>query len=129
MIARQLNSILFVIGLILFASCKPSALLIRERKIDAILSAYNSSSNPGASVLVYQNNKIITGDLAKINAPTKEIEDILKLGYLQKFLDTSNTLTLDILLKNIDNVNLNDCKLLGGYTNDFTLFSASISPK
>ena len=59
MIARQLNSILFVIGLILFASCKPSALLIRERKIDAILSAYNSSSNPGASVLVYQNDKII----------------------------------------------------------------------
>jgi len=40
-------------------ACKPSALLIKERKIDAILSEYNSDSKPGASVLVYQNDKIV----------------------------------------------------------------------
>ena len=44
---------------ILFSACKPSALLIKERKIDAIFSAYNSDSKPGASVLVYQNDKIV----------------------------------------------------------------------
>jgi CubicO group peptidase (beta-lactamase class C family) len=43
----------------LFASCKPSALLMKEKKIDAILAAYNSNKNPGASVLVYQKNKIL----------------------------------------------------------------------
>ena len=33
--------------------------LLKERKIDAILSEYNSDSKPGASVLVYQNDKIV----------------------------------------------------------------------
>ena len=46
-------------GVLLLGACKPSALLIKERKIDAILSEYNSDSKPGASVLVYQNGKII----------------------------------------------------------------------
>jgi CubicO group peptidase (beta-lactamase class C family) len=40
-------------------ACKPSALLIKEQKIDAILSEYNSDSKPGASVLVLKNNKIV----------------------------------------------------------------------
>ena len=54
---KLLNSLLVGTVAILFASCKPSALLIKERKIDAILSAYNSNNNPGASVLVYQDDK------------------------------------------------------------------------
>ena len=49
----------FALGVLLLGACKPSALLIKERKIDAILSEYNSDSKPGASVLVYQNDKIV----------------------------------------------------------------------
>jgi len=56
---KLVNSILVYIAAIFFASCKPSALLIKERKVDAILAAYNSNKNPGASVLVYQNDKIL----------------------------------------------------------------------
>ena len=56
---KLLNSLLVITAAILFASCKPSALLIKERKIDAILAAYKSNNNPGASVLVYQNDKIL----------------------------------------------------------------------
>ena len=56
---KLLNSLLVGTVAILFASCKPSALLIKERKIDAILSAYKSNNNPGASVLVYQDDKIL----------------------------------------------------------------------
>jgi len=59
MSVKLLNSLLVVTAAILFASCKPSALLIKERKIDAILSTYNSNNNPGASVLVYQNDKVL----------------------------------------------------------------------
>ncbi|MCF8406529.1 MAG: hypothetical protein K9G06_01520, partial [Chitinophagaceae bacterium] len=51
--------IVFTLGVLLLGACKPSALLIKERKIDAILSEYNSDSKPGASVLVYQNDKIV----------------------------------------------------------------------
>ncbi|MCX6204172.1 MAG: serine hydrolase [Bacteroidetes bacterium] len=50
---------IYTVGVLLFSACKPSALLIKERKIDAIFSAYNSDSKPGASVLVYQNDKIV----------------------------------------------------------------------
>ena len=56
---KLINSLLIYTAAILFASCKPSALLIKERKIDAILAAYSSNKNPGASVLVYQNDKIL----------------------------------------------------------------------
>ena len=44
--------LVFTLGVLLLGACKPSALLIKERKIDAILSEYNSDSKPGASVLV-----------------------------------------------------------------------------
>ena len=40
-------------------ACKSSALLIKEKKIDTIVAEYNSDSKPGASVLVYQNDKIV----------------------------------------------------------------------
>ena len=56
---KLINSLLIYTAAILFVSCKPSALLIKERKIDAILAAYSSNKNPGASVLVYQNDKIV----------------------------------------------------------------------
>lgn len=50
---------IYCLVLLSVGACKPSALLIKERKIDAILSEYNSDSKPGASVLVYQNDKIV----------------------------------------------------------------------
>lgn len=59
MSVKLINQLLIYIVAIGFASCKPSALLIKERKVDAILAAYNSNNNPGASVLVYQNDKIL----------------------------------------------------------------------
>ena len=55
---KLIYSTLIYVAAMLFASCKPSALLMKEKKIDAILAAYNSNKNPGASVLVYQKNKI-----------------------------------------------------------------------
>lgn len=57
--SKLINGLLIYIAAIGFASCKPSALLIKERKVDAILAAYNSTNNPGASVLVFQNDKIV----------------------------------------------------------------------
>jgi len=57
--SKLINGLLIYLVAIGFASCKPSALLIKERKVDAILAAYNSNKNPGASVLVYQNDKIL----------------------------------------------------------------------
>ena len=59
MSSKLINGILIYLVAIGFASCKPSALLIKERKVDAILAAYNSNNEPGASVLVYQNDKIV----------------------------------------------------------------------
>ena len=56
---KLINSILIYMAALLFASCKPSSLLMKEKKVDAILAAYNSNKNPGASVLVYKNDKIL----------------------------------------------------------------------
>lgn len=51
--------VFFTFSIVLLGACKSSALLLKEKKIDTILSAYNDDSKPGASVLVYQNDKIV----------------------------------------------------------------------
>ena len=58
---NKLRSSLFIYGVILisFASCKSSGMLMKEKSIDDILSAYQSSDKPGASVLVYKDDKIV----------------------------------------------------------------------
>ena len=58
---NKLRSSLFIYGVILisFSSCKSSGMLMKEKSIDDILSAYQSSDNPGASVLVFKDDKII----------------------------------------------------------------------
>jgi len=58
---NKLRSSLFIYGVIFisFASCKSSGMLMKEKSIDDILSAYQSSDNPGASVLVFKDDKII----------------------------------------------------------------------
>ena len=58
---NKLRSSLFIYGVILisFASCKSSGMLMKEKSIDDILSAYQSSDNPGASVLVFKDDKIV----------------------------------------------------------------------
>lgn len=57
----KLRSSLFIYFFILmsFASCKSSALLMKEKGVDDILLAYQSTNQPGASVLVYKDNKIV----------------------------------------------------------------------
>ena len=58
---NKIKSSLFIYGLILISlvSCKSSGLLMKEKNIDAILSAYQSSDKPGASVLVFKDEKIV----------------------------------------------------------------------
>jgi CubicO group peptidase (beta-lactamase class C family) len=58
---NKLRSSLFIYGVILisFSSCKSSGMLMKEKSIDDILSAYQSSDNPGASVLVFKDDKIV----------------------------------------------------------------------
>ena len=51
--------VVVTLGVLLLGACKSSALLIKEKKIDAIVAQYNDDTKPGASVLVYQNDKIV----------------------------------------------------------------------
>jgi hypothetical protein len=52
---------LFIYGIIMiaFASCKSPAMLAREKSIDDIVAKYASSNQPGASVLVFKDDKIV----------------------------------------------------------------------
>ena len=58
---NKLRSSLFIYGMILisFASCKSSGMLMKEKSIDDILATYQSTDHPGASVLVFKNDKIV----------------------------------------------------------------------
>ncbi|MGI9137408.1 MAG: serine hydrolase domain-containing protein [Sediminibacterium sp.] len=58
---NKLRSSLFIYGMILisFASCKSSGMLMKEKSIDDILVAYQSTDKPGASVLVLKDDKIV----------------------------------------------------------------------
>ena len=58
---NKLRSSLFIYGMILisFASCKSSGMLMKEKSIDDILAAYQSTNKPGASVLVFKDDKIV----------------------------------------------------------------------
>jgi CubicO group peptidase (beta-lactamase class C family) len=58
---NKLKSSLFIYGVIFISlvSCKSSGMLMKEKSIDTILSAYHSSDKPGASVLVFKNDKIV----------------------------------------------------------------------
>jgi len=58
---NKLKSSLFIYGVVMisFASCKSSGMLMKEKSIDDILSAYQSDDKPGASVLVFKNDKIV----------------------------------------------------------------------
>ena len=58
---NKLKSSLFIYGVVIisFASCKSSGMLMKEKSIDDILSAYQSDDKPGASVLVFKDDKIV----------------------------------------------------------------------
>ena len=58
---NKLRSSLFIYGVIFisFASCKSSGMSMKQKSIDDIMSAYQSSDKPGASVLVFKDDKII----------------------------------------------------------------------
>jgi len=58
---NKLSFSLFVYVFILWSlsACKSSGMLMKEKSIDNILSAYASSDKPGASVLVFKDDKII----------------------------------------------------------------------
>ena len=57
---NRFRYILFVYAsTLLFASCKSSAVIMREKSIDDIVASYNAVDKPGASVLVFQNDKIV----------------------------------------------------------------------
>ena len=58
---NKLRSSLFIYGVIFisFTSCKSSGMLMKQKSIDDIMSAYQSSDKPGASVLVFKDDKII----------------------------------------------------------------------
>ena len=58
---NKLKSSLFIYGVVVisFASCKSSGMLMKEKSIDDIMSAYQSSDKPGASVLVFKDDKIV----------------------------------------------------------------------
>ena len=58
---NKLKSSLFIYGVVIisFASCKSSGMLMKEKSIDDILSAYQSADQPGASVLVFKDDKIV----------------------------------------------------------------------
>jgi CubicO group peptidase (beta-lactamase class C family) len=58
---NKLKSSLFIYGVVIisFASCKSSGMLMKEKSIDDILSAYQSDEKPGASVLVFKDDKIV----------------------------------------------------------------------
>ena len=58
---NKLRSSLFIYGVIFisFASCKSSGMLMKQKSIDDIMSAYQSSDKPGASVLVFKDDKIV----------------------------------------------------------------------
>ena len=58
---NKLRSSLFIYGVIFisFASCKSSRMSMKQKSIDDIMSAYQSSDKPGASVLVFKDDKII----------------------------------------------------------------------
>jgi len=58
---NKLRSSLFIYGVIFisFASCKSSGMSMKQKSIDDIMSAYKSSDKPGASVLVFKDDKII----------------------------------------------------------------------
>ena len=58
---NKLKSSLFIYGVVIisFASCKSSGLLMKQKSIDDIMSAYQSSDKPGASVLVFKDDKIV----------------------------------------------------------------------
>jgi CubicO group peptidase (beta-lactamase class C family) len=58
---NKLRSSLFIYGVIFisFASCKSSRMSMKQKSIDDIMSAYQSSDKPGASVLVFKDDKIV----------------------------------------------------------------------
>ena len=57
---NKFRYILFIyVVVLLFASCKSAAVMSREKGIDDIVASYNADDKPGASVLVFQNDKII----------------------------------------------------------------------
>ncbi len=58
---NKLKSSLFIYGVVIisFASCKSSGMLMKEKSIDDILATYQSAEQPGASVLVFKNDKIV----------------------------------------------------------------------
>ena len=58
---NKLKSSLFIYGVVIisFASCKSSGMLMKEKSIDDIMSAYQSADKPGASVLVFKDDKIV----------------------------------------------------------------------
>ena len=58
---NKLRSSLFIYGVIFisFASCKSSGMSMKQKSIDDIMSAYQSSDKPGASVLVFKDDKIV----------------------------------------------------------------------
>jgi len=58
---NKLSVSLFVYVFILWSlsACKSSGILMKEKSIDNILSAYASSDKPGASVLVFKEDKIV----------------------------------------------------------------------
>lgn len=52
--------VLFIgVLVIAFTSCKPPAMLAREKSIDDIVAKYASNNQPGASVLVFKDDKIV----------------------------------------------------------------------
>jgi len=58
---NKLRSSLFIYGVVIisFISCKPSGMSMKQKSIDDIMSAYQSSDKPGASVLVFKDDKIV----------------------------------------------------------------------
>ena len=58
---NKLKSSLFIYGVVIisFTSCKSSRMSMKQKSIDDIMSAYQSSDKPGASVLVFKDDKII----------------------------------------------------------------------
>ena len=58
---NKLKSSLFIYGVVIisFASCKSSGMLMKEKSIDDIMSTYQSMDKPGASVLVFKDDKIV----------------------------------------------------------------------
>ena len=58
---NKLKSSLFIYGVVIisFASCKSSGMLMKEKSIDDIMSVYQSADKPGASVLVFKDDKIV----------------------------------------------------------------------